>query len=78
MTAGHLGTARLDAWPGERDALVVERPKVRPKSASIDRARARDVRRFARLGLLERVAQALALGRRCRALSGLREPRSDG
>jgi hypothetical protein len=49
----------------------VERPKVRPKSASVDGARARELRRLSRLSLLERVAKALALGRRGRALREL-------
>jgi hypothetical protein len=42
--------------------------QVRPKSASADAANARDREKLARLSVLERMALALALGRRGRRL----------
>jgi hypothetical protein len=58
----------------------VVRPKVRRKSASVDAARGRELRRVSKLGVLERMVKALALGRRGRSLRVMaaRYPRSAG
>ena len=71
--ACHLRLGLTDGSTGGT-LLGVIRPKVRRKSASVDTARGRELRRATKLSALERVVKALALGRRGRLLRVMAAP----